>query len=338
MSPEELSTEKLLDEYMLDVVYRNNAMKAYQEDLKKQYAKMPLDEIETLLKTSMEQESAYLGINAPQNNFEQFQKEAQRNIVIMHYRDDERVKQIIEATSKQIENINNSSFSEEEKKEKIKLAKEASGLRLDIEYKKHSQDIENKGYKRNFYTSILLERETNVYNRQQVQEEFNINKSDDNLLLFDKNRDVGSCTKSLTISLYKLQEKYGVPIFGNIDKDNIEDIAHPLELSKKLSKYIKKSETGNLEDIDIQKGDIIFLTRQSTGKPGHAMMCHGFDEDGSPLLLGFSNVTKGTKANKDRHGSSRQGIVIDVKSLIEDAIKTKENQKTLSPVSKQTER
>ena len=59
------------------------------------------------------------------------------------------------------------------------------------------------------------------------------------------------------------------------------------------------------------------------------MMCHGFDENNEPLLLGFSGVDKDVKANKDRRGAPRKGIIIDVQSLIEDAIKSKEHQNTM---------
>ncbi len=341
MTQEPLDKEKLLDEYMLDVIHRNNAMKEYQDSLKKEYTKKPLEEIKSLLKTNMEEERAYLGLKddnrKPYNDFELLQREIPRNIVAQYYRDTEEVKQINESAANQMNSLKeNPSLSTEEKDKKISLIREIAGQKLDVEYQKHLPEIEDRGYEKQTYIAILARREVDVYNRQVVQEEFNANRKDDDLQLFIEDEDKGNCTKSLTVSLYKLQEKYGVPVFDEL-KD-IEDIAHPKELSKKLSKYVRTAETGNLEDLNLKKGDIILLTRQSTSKPGHAMMCHGFDENNEPLLLGFSSIDKGIKANKDRRGEVRKGIIIDVQSLIEDAIKSKEHQNTISLNTKQHER
>ena len=341
MTQEPLDKEKLLDEYILDIIHRNNAMKEYQDSLKKEYNKKPLEEIKSLLKTNMEEERAYLGLKddnrKPHNDFELLQREIPRNIVAQHYRDTEEVKQINDSATNQMNSIKeNPSLSPEEKDKKISLIRELAGQKLDVEYQKHLPEIEARGYEKQTYIAILARREADVYNRQVVQEEFNTNKKDDDLILFDEDRDIGNCTKSLTVSLYKLQEKYGIPVFDEL-KD-IEDIAHPNELSKKLSKYVRTAETGNLEDLSLKKGDIILLTRQSTGKPGHAMMCHGFDENNVPLLLGFSSIDKGIKANKDRRGDARKGIIIDVQSLIEDAIKSKEHPNTMQFNIKQQER
>ena len=340
MDNEPLNQEKILDEYILDVIHRNNAMKEYQVSLKEKYNQMSLEEIKSLLKINMEEERAYLGLKdddrKPYNDFDLLQKEIPREVVMSHYKDTKKVKQINESATHQINTINeNTALLPEEKEERISLIRNLVGLKLDIEYKNHLQEIKDRGYEKEIYSNLLASREANVYNRQVVQEEFNANRKDD-LMLFDEERDFGSCTKSLTVSLYKLQEKYGIPIFDEL-KD-IEEIAHPTNLSKKVQKYVKTSDTGNLEDLEIKKGDIVLLTRLSTGKPGHAMMCHGFDENNEPLLLGFSSIDKEIKANKDRRGEARKGVVIDVQSLIKDAINQKENHKTIDFSSLQKER
>ena len=92
-----------------------------------------------------------------------------------------------------------------------------------------------------------------------------------------------------------------------------------------LNKYVKKSESGLLKDIKgIKAGDIIMLTRGTTNAPGHAMMCYDFNEKGEPLLMGFSDNAKEVNAYQSRDGSMRRGIVIDIKSFIQDRAQNKE--------------
>lgn len=324
-----LNPEKILDEYILDVIQRNNAMKEFQNSLVEQCKKHPIEDLKSRLKSNMDDERAYQKIDdtnrKPYNDFSLLQKEIAREVIVNNYPEGKRIRKI---TKNIINNIDSSkSFSKEQKTLKKELVARLANLKLDKEVARRKDNPEYRYYEKKTYISLLTQRLTNVYNRQVVQKEFNeINSANKT---FDPTKDKGSCTKSLTISLFKLQEKYGIPIFDELK--NIEDIAHPKDLSQKLSKYVRTANTGNLEDLNLKKGDIILLTRQSTKEPGHAMMCHGFDENNEPLLLGFSGVDKDVKANKDRRGDPRKGIIIDVNSLIKDSIKQKEQ--TLSPQS-----
>ena len=148
-------------------------------------------------------------------------------------------------------------------------------------------------------------------------------------IAFDKEKDVGNCTKSIAVSLYNLQKKYNIPLFQDIDSSSLgaDSISHPDNLVPKLEKYVKKSDTGLLKDIeDIKVGDMIVLTRAG-GNLGHVMMCHAMDKNNNPLLIGFSPTNKEVKAYEDKNGVDRRGIVVDVKSFIRDKISEQQAEK-----------
>ena len=290
-------------------------------DYKKLTTKELLIEIEKIYK----EEEIYRGKKDASIDFEIYKKELKRNIVLNYFKDNQEV-QDIEANREKV--ITNQNYTEEQKNILI------TGLqqKLDIFYDKHEAEIIEKDYAGDFCRKTLAKKETDIYNREIVHQRFNEGKRDEDIMLFDKDKDIGSCTKSLTLSLYKLQEKYGLEIFPNLKPDNIDKLAHPTTLVEIIDKkYIKSTESGYLKDIEggMNIGDIVILTRNN-GNLGHAMMCYSFDEETkSPLLLGFSGFhNHGVNAYSSRQGS-RTGIVIDVNSLIKDAVSQAEKGKTI---------
>lgn len=326
----------LLEEFIQDIISRNDSMISYQNMLIQSYADKPLNEIESLLKSAIEENRIYRGFTNdnrnPANDFELMEQETPSTIVQKYYRDDEHVKKYTQSFIDRKNIINSADYlTDEQKALKMRTAKIMLNLKLKSFYKDLPEEDKEK-HKKDHYKEILSGIEAEVENRRIVQMEFNQNKSDDEIMVFDEERDKGCCTKSLSVSLYKLQEKYGLDIFEELE--DIENIAHPKDLKGKLKNYIRTSESGNLEDIEIKRGDIIMLTT-SQGEPGHAMLCYDFDEETKePLLLGFSNITNKVKSNKNEFGGSRRGIVLDVNRLIQDTyqnlVKSKSRQQSVS--------
>ena len=320
-----LDTQKILEEYIADVISLNKHMCEYQEKQYNDYKKLSTEEVLTKIEEIYKEEEIYRGKKDASIDFEIYKKELKRNIVLSYFKDNQEV-QDIEANREKV--ITNQNYTEEQKNILI------TGLqqKLDIFYDKHEAEIIEKDYIGDFCRKTLAKKETDIYNREIVHQRFNEGKRDEDIMLFDKDKDIGSCTKSLTLSLYKLQEKYGLEIFPNLKPDNIDKLAHPTTLVEIIDKkYIKSTESGYLKDIEggMNIGDIVILTRNN-GNLGHAMMCYGFDEETkSPLLLGFSGFNNfGVNAYSSQQGS-RTGIVIDVNSLIKDAVSQAEKGKTI---------
>ena len=334
---ENIQFSDLLEEYINDVVERNKRMTAYRDSLMDEYKSMSLEEIKSRLKSVWDEDRVYRGVSDddrdPGNDFELFEENASWAIAEIYFGDTENVKKIIGAYVEERASLQGrDTLSENEKKSKMKIMKIRFNNKLKDVYRTNYAEIKEKGYDVEYYSKILADKETEFKNRQVVQKEFNINKSNDDIVVFDEELDKGCCTKSLTVSLYKLQEKYGLNIFGKLN--DVEDIAHPKSLTQKLNKYMKRSESGNLEDIEIKRGDIVFLTRDD-GVPQHAMLCYDVDKKtNEPMLMGFSAIQNNVKAKKNYYGESRKGMVLDVNSLIKDSCKGVDKTNYVQPCSR----
>ena len=331
----------LVEEYIQDIVARNTQMMDHRYSLFEGYMSMPLEEIKSRLRTTMAEDWAYRGFRDadrnPGNDFELLVNEVPKAIVGKYFGDNEDVRKTTEAFRKRKELIKADPFtSDEEKARKYKVAETLLGIKFRKFYDEHLPEIQAKGYEKEHFAQILAGKEAEFINRQIVQQEFNQNRSDDNIIVFDEEKDKGCCTKSLTVSLYKLQEKYGLGIFDQLD--DFEDIAHPIPLTEKLKKHIERPESGNLEDVEMLRGDIAFITTPD-GTPRHAMLCYDFDEEThEPLLMGFSSIDTKIKANKNNYGESRRGIVLHVNSLIREAYNNLEKSNSNQPINKGNER
>ena len=324
---ENIETTNLIDEYVQDVITRNDSMLAYRNVLLEKYKRLPLDEVKSQLKKVMEEDRVYRGFGDDErnsaNDFELFEKQLPVTIVQLHFGDKQEVKNIMQCYMDEKNYVQSSNtLSDNAKKLKMNIIEIRLNDSLRDVYKNNLSEIKEKGYEKDYCSWVLSGKEAEFENRRIVQQEFNANKSNNEIMVFDEELDKGCCTKSLTVSLYKLQEKYGLDIFGKLD--DVEDVAHPKAITQKLNKYMKSSETGNVEDIKMKRGDIVFLT-SSDGSPRHAMLCYDFDKDtNEPLLLGFSSIQNKVKSYKNGKGESRTGVVLDVNTLIRDAQQSKE--------------
>ncbi len=82
--------------------------------------------------------------------------------------------------------------------------------------------------KHNILRELVSRKEMEQHLLQQVTTEYAPH-------VFDGKRDRGNCTKSLTVSLYKLQKKYGIQLFPS--HFDFENIIHPQELQSYFAKY-----------------------------------------------------------------------------------------------------
>ena len=325
MNKTKLDPEKIIKEYITNIISLNKDMSDYYEKQYNDCKKFTVKELLTKIEEIYKKEEEYRGKKDASLDFETYKKELKRNIVTNYFNDNKEVQDI---EAQRVNIIENKNYTQEQKNTLIKGLQQ----RLDIFYDQHKTEIIENDYVGDFCRKTLAKKETDIYNREIVHQRFNENKSDENIILFDKDKDIGSCTKSLTLSLYELQKNYGLEIFPNLKPDNIDKLAHPTTLVEIIDKkYIKSTESGYLKDIEggMNIGDIVILTR-GNGNLGHAMMCYGFDEKTkSPLLLGFSGFNNlGVNAYSSRQGF-RTGIVIDVNSLIKDAVSQADKGKTI---------
>lgn len=304
-------SEALYANYIKDVLSRNQKAIDYQKSRQDFWQDKTLAEVKNALQQIIEQDNAYRKDNSseknPGNDLETLIKTAPAEILYHDYRDNKRVSEAYEIYQEATKNLDGENF---------KTMRQAFIVKMGVLYKQIVPAENQKSLLSDYLKRVLCKREAEQYMRESINEEFKG-------IELDGARDHGNCTKGIIISLYKLQKKYDIPLFDkNLDK---EHIVHPKELSEELNKYVKKAESGLLKDIKgIKKGDIIMLTRGTTNAPGHAMMCYDFNEKGEPLLMGFSENTKEVNAYQSRDGSMRKGIVIDIKSFIQDHAQNKE--------------
>lgn len=304
-------SEALYANYIKDVLVRNQKAIDYQKSRQDFWQDKPHVEVENALQKIIEQDNEYRKDNSgeknPGNDLETLIKTAPAEILYREYHDNEKVAEAYKSYQETIKNVDEENF---------KTIRQAFTVKMGVLYKQIVPVEKQEELLNDYLKKVLCKREAEQYMRESINEEFKG-------IELDGTRDHGNCTKGIMISLYKLQKKYDIPLFDkNLDK---EHIVHPKELSEELNKYVKKSESGLLKDINgIKAGDIIMLTRGTTNAPGHAMMCYDFNEKGEPLLMGFSENTKEVNAYQSRDGSMRKGIVIDIKSFIQDRARVKE--------------
>lgn len=304
-------SEALYANYIKDVLARNQKAIDYQKSRQDYWQDKPRVEVENALQKIIKQDNEYRkdnsGEKTPKNDLATLIKIVQTEILFNSYKDDKRVEETIKSYQNSLKNVD---------KEKCKTLRQTFMVKMGILYKQVVPVEKQEELFNDYLKRVLCKREAEQYMRESINEEFKG-------IELDGTRDHGNCTKGIMISLYKLQKKYDISLFDkNLDK---EHIVHPKELSEELNKYVKKSESGLLKDIKgIKAGDIIMLTRNVNGAPGHAMMCYDFNEKGEPLLMGFSDNAKEVNAYQSRDGSMRRGIVIDIKSFIQDRAQNKE--------------
>ncbi len=304
-------SEALYANYIKDVLARNQKAIDYQKSRQDFWQDKPRVEVENALQKIIEQDNEYRKDNSgeknPGNDLETLIKTAPAEILYREYHDNEKVAEACKSYQETIKNVD---------AEKFKTLRQAFTMKMGILYKQVVPEEKQEELINDYLKKVLSKREAEQYMRESINDEFKG-------IELDGTRDHGNCTKGIMISLYKLQKKYDIPLFDkNLDK---EHIVHPKELSEELNKYVKKSESGLLKDIKgIKAGDIIMLTRNVNGAPGHAMMCYDFNEKGEPLLMGFSDNAKEVNAYQSRDGAMRRGIVIDIKSFIQDRAQNKE--------------
>ena len=304
-------SEALYANYIKDVLARNQKAIDYQKSRQDFWQDKPRVEVENALQKIIEQDNEYRKDNSgeknPGNDLETLIKTAPAEILYREYHDNEKVAEACKSYQETIKNVD---------AEKFKTLRQAFTMKMGILYKQVVPEEKQEELINDYLKKVLSKREAEQYMRESINDEFKG-------IELDGTRDHGNCTKGIMISLYKLQKKYDIPLFDkNLDK---EHIVHPKELSEELNKYVKKSESGLLKDIKgIKAGDIIMLTRNVHGAHGHAMMCYDFNEKGEPLLMGFSDNAKEVNAYQSRDGAMRRGIVIDIKSFIQDRAQNKE--------------
>ena len=319
---ETLNTEEIYAGYVKDVVARHDAISTYQSERKDYWQNKSLDEIRTALKILFATEKIYRkpqSTNAT-NDFTQFEKYVMGMIILENFGKENLVIDITKNMEREMQKID--ALPEEQQKLKMQIAEQKMFLELKKLYPQFKNIIEEQNLVKKYYQKNLIMRETENFARATIKKEFNEKE-------FDGTRDKGSCTKGIIASLYKIQEQKGLQLFKpGID---LESIIHPIDLTEQMTAYVKRKESGLVKDIEnIKVGDIIMLTKRDgqpshAGQPGHALMCYAMDENNEPLLLGFSPTRKGTKAYYEKNGDARQGFVIDIKSLICDKVKEKEN-------------
>lgn len=255
------------------------------------------------------------------NDFELFEQQSKRDILYKHFTDAPEVAEIFADFN---QNLNRLNPKEPEYQARQRLLKTKAFIELDRIYPKFELQIKEEGLLESYYKQILATRETEVFSRAFIAEEFKQTE-------FDGTRDKGNCTKGITISLLKMQKKYQIPLFDK--KMDMEKIAHPQELKELLKPYVKTSESGFIKDCgSLKKGDIVMLAKEGS-IPGHAMMCYDFNDKNEPLLLGPSTIAKNVAAYYTKDKKPRRGIVIDIKSFIKDKQNEAQSQKRSRPLN-----
>lgn len=341
---QKLNTENFIEEFVNDVEIRCNKMCEYQDTKKQEMENMSFDEIKGKYKDAFISDELYR--YKEEHDDKKVTKEDRENI----YKEAEKAFKeeetftIIMAINDIREDINNENVNkwldEYKAVQKGRMTEKDENKLKGLRAKKMELEIKLKNFwdnnvppkqqeelLRDNYTNKYISFDCNIETRKVVQEEFNtINKDNKNIIVFDEELDKGSCTKSITLSLYKLQEKYNLPLFANME--NIDQLALPDEFIKLTGeKYLKNQQAEEFKNIEggVNKGDIVFLSN-SKGEPGHAMMCYGFNENNEPLLLGFNETTKDINAFYKKSGNPREGFVFNMNSFIKDKISNKDNQ------------
>lgn len=294
----QVNAEEMYNWYVQDVIKRNDTALAFKESCKAHCETMPLTDIKKFVEDFYILERKERGEpekKTDDNDFEMFQKNIRVNVIIDNFAERP------ETLAAKDDLIEARESGDDKALNKI----------IDSLYTTFNKEISINKLEEKVWKNKLIFKATEIATRKIVNEDFSAN--------FNPNLDHGSCTKGISVSLQRAADKFGVSLFPkDIDKENL---VHPKNLAQQLENYQKTSESGLLRDIEnIKSGDIVLLTRKN-GTPGHAMMVSGFDEQGKPLLLGFSPTQKNVPMLESKKSAEpRKGVVIDIHAFITDKV------------------
>ena len=325
-----LNADKLYQEYIEDVIARNNSAIDFENSLVDDNESLTVEELKEKAKSLITENNKYRKLkSSPErksnvvNNVQCFEDKLIYNAYCLMFWETKEIEEIRLFSKKQVEQINNNKeISKEEKTRRLKVLNEFIKLKTENKFEQLSPQKKEECLKK-YLTMYIATHQANKKVREDIQEFLGYP--------VDTTLDKGNCTKAIILSLLKLEKKYDIKIFKNIkDKKDIENILHPKQLVKTLKPYVKQSTTGIISDIeDIKVGDICLLSWGDNGV-SHAMMCYDFDKDCKPLLLGFSSNTRNHPIRE-----TQRGLIIDIKALIEDTCKGKSKLKNnkISPIT-----
>ncbi len=292
-----INAKEVYNKYVEDVINRNKSALEFQTQSKAFSDKLPLKSIKKFVEDFYKQERAEFGepkIKTEDNDFETFEKNTRINIIIDNFGSRP---ETLAVKSKMIEAREN---KDDKALEQI----------VDKLYSTFSTEISEKKLEEKVWKNKLIYKTTEIANRKLIGKDFEAE--------FAPEKDRGNCTKGITVSIYRASEDVGLTIYQtNQDKENA---AHPKTLAQELDTYTKSAESGLLKDIEnIKVGDIVLISNHK-GEPRHAMMVSSFNEQGDPLLVGFTPTQKDVPMLANKQGEFRKGIIIDVKSFISDKV------------------
>lgn len=293
-----VNSEDVYKWYVEDVVNRNNTAMEFKKQIKEFADKQPIDNIKEYVKQLYALERKELGERERKtydNDFDTFKENIRVNVIFDNFTGRPETKEVEDSIKEAQKNKDFKTFSEI----------------IDKLYSTFSTEIIEKKLEEKVWRNRLINKATEMAGHKLIAEDFEAE--------FDPLKVNGNCTKGITVSLYRATQKFGLPLYQtNQDK---EDAAHPKTLAQAFAKYVKKAESGLLKDIeDIQIGDIVLLSN-TKGELKHAMMVSSFNEQGEPLLLGFTSTQRNIQMfESKRNGDKRKGIIIDVKSFIHDRV------------------
>ncbi|MBQ2882370.1 MAG: hypothetical protein IJE43_01135 [Alphaproteobacteria bacterium] len=329
--------KEIYDSYVDEVKKLNQDAIENDKTISAEYKDIPLKELKDIIKELCIKEDKYKerkGNKTGHSRYKTFECEEKYRAMRSYYKDKPEVSKLIKKRMADRERIQaRTDISEEYKRYKTGVVDQMVNLKLEIMFDSlpiNQQEKVLKDYYIKYISQIKGERDV----RDNVRKKFGDN------IKFKGEKDKGNCTKAITVSLYNLQEKFGLNIFPNLD--DIEKIAHPKDLIEYLKPYVKEAPSGELKDIpDVKEGDIFIFTNDDN-EPGHAMMCYEFNEEKEPLVLGFSNNAKGYNGFYNAFYSDKshpqKGRILDAWSLVRDAYHQKYNAKENIPTIPSKER
>ena len=301
----QLNAEEIYNRYVEDVIRRNDALIKLQKECHELFENKSAAEMLPLLEKIYKEDNEYL---APKTDEE---KEEAKNRTLTDNNDFNLFCKNIRPYTILINFDNHPEFLAI--KEDIDKApnEEAKFKIVNSLYPRFSKEIAERKLEDKTIRRQLVFKTIEKMNRRMISDSF----------FGETNgfKDKGNCTKGITVSLLHIEQEYGISLFS--EKTDKESLAHPKDLARELEKYVKSSESGLLSDIpNIQKGDIVLLLN-GKGEPRHAIMVSGFDEQGTPLVLGFTGNMKNIPMFESKaDGTPRKGIVLDIHSFIKDKV------------------
>lgn len=291
----QINAEEMYNWYVQDVIKRNDTALAFKESCKAHCETMPLTDIKKFVEDFYILERKERGEpekKTDDNDFEMFQKNIRANVIMNNFTDRPETLAVLDDIIAARESGDDKALN------KI----------IDSLYPLFQKEIQENKLEEKVWKNKLVHKATEVANRKIIGEDFKVK--------FDPSLDHGNCTKGINVSIQRAAEKFGISLFPeNFDKENL---AHPKSLAQQLENYQKSSASGFLRDIqNIKAGDIVLLENKK-GELKHAMMVSGFDEQGTPLLLGFDGTQKNISMFESRRADPRKGVVLDVHAFIQD--------------------